>query len=76
MTIEYDTGKDKDVYRMSDALKKMCTLVQDKVETSTDGIQGHIIHRKYFCPCGMVSVLSIKKPGVQKIHIASDRCGI
>lgn len=28
MTIEYDAIKDKDVFRMSDALKNMCTLIQ------------------------------------------------
>ena len=78
MTIEYDAIKDKDVFRMSDAIKKMCILVQDRYEISTEGRPRQIINRKYLCPCGIVNVVSSKmeNPDVHTIYVASDKCGI
>lgn len=75
MSIEYD-AKDKDIFRMSNALKNMCTLVQERSDIKIGEIQGQIIQRKYFCPCGIVNVISTKKPEGHKIIVASDGCSI
>jgi len=78
MTIEYDAIKDKNASSMIDALKKMCTLVQSKHETSTEGRSKEMVKEKYLCPCGIVNVISstMKHPEVLTIYVGSDRCGI
>ena len=63
---------------MIEALKKMCTLVQSKHDTSTEGGTKEMIREKYLCPCGIVDMVSstMKHPEVLNIYVASEKCGI
>lgn len=78
MTIEYDAIKDKEASTMTEALKKMCTVVQTRQETNTDGRSRKMVREKYLCPCGIIDVVNSKmeNPDAHAMYVASDKCGI
>lgn len=76
--LEYDGINDRNASLMIEALKKTCAVVQSKHETSNEGRSREMVREKYFCPCGIVDIVSstMKDPKVLTIYVSSDRCGI